>query len=206
MGAHKTTKAEWGILFFSILYTIMFGTYFFSVGNYEFIWYVIVLFLLITVVSILHYFYQFNNGVLAGLSVWGLIHMAGGSIRINNAVLYRYIIYPFFSVEITGTHILKFDQFAHFYCYIFVTLLLYYIMKSYLDEKTPGVIFGIFLLLASVGIGALYEIIEFIPVLLLENTGVGDYYNTLWDLVFDTLGTLTAVIYLTIKRRMSKNS
>ena len=63
-------------------------------------------------------------------------------------------------------------------------------------------LFFVLLVFASIGIGAINEIAEFIPVLFLENTGVGDYFNTLWDIVFNTLGALVGISYLSMKRKI----
>ena len=128
--------------------------------------------------------------------------MMGGSIYINGTKLYAFMIYPLVSADIAGTDIFRYDQFAHFYCYIFVTLILFYIFKHYIKEDTSWLAFSVLLVFASIGIGAINEIAEFIPVLFLENTGVGDYFNTLWDIVFNTLGALVGIFYLSMKRKI----
>ena len=197
----KINKFQLFILIFTILYVLLFGFYYISNGNFEFIWYVIILIFLIIFVSWLNSLYNFSSGVLLGVSIWGLIHMAGGSVRINGTVLYRYIIYPLFSADVAGTDILRYDQFAHFYCYFFVTLLLYYIMAAYVRKDINKFALSILLVFTAMGIGALNELLEFIPVLVLENTGVGDYFNTLWDIVFNTLGSIVAVIYIYLREK-----
>ena len=197
----KINKFQLFILVFTILYVLLFGLYYIINGNFEFIWYVIILVFLIIFVSWLHSLYNFSSGVLLGVSIWGLIHMAGGSVRINGTVLYRYIIYPLFSSDVAGTDILRYDQFAHFYCYFFVTLLLYYIMNAYVKKDINRFALSILIIFMAMGIGALNERLEFIPVLILENTGVGDYFNTLWDIIFNTLGSIVAVVYIYFRRK-----
>lgn len=197
----KINKFQISILIFTILYVLLFGYYYIINGNFEFIWYVIILVFLIIFVSWLHFLYNLSNGVLLGVSIWGLIHMAGGSVKFNGAVLYRYIIYPLFSADVAGTDIFRYDQFAHFYCYFFVTLLLYYIMTAYVKKDMNKFVLSVFLIFMAMGIGALNEILEFMPVLLLKNTGVGDYFNTLWDIVFNTFGAIVAVLYIYFKKR-----
>jgi putative membrane protein len=44
------------------------------------------------------------------------------------------------------------------------------------------------------GLGALNEIVEFAAVVASPSTGVGGYYNTALDLVFNGLGATLAVI------------
>ena len=48
--------------------------------------------------------------------------------------------------------------------------------------------------------GAINEIVEFVAVLTMEETGVGGYDNTMCDLVFNLLGG-TAAAVLIVRRR-----
>jgi uncharacterized membrane protein YjdF len=64
----------------------------------------------------------------------------------------------------------------------------------------PWWLLSILLVVMGIGVGAVNEIVEFMPVLFLGDTGVGDYFNTLWDIVFNTLGAIAAVLYLSWKR------
>lgn len=50
--------------------------------------------------------------------------------------------------------------------------------------------------LMGCGFGAINEIVEFLAVVALPETGVGGYANTLLDLVFNFVGALSAVIGL----------
>jgi glycopeptide antibiotics resistance protein len=45
------------------------------------------------------------------------------------------------------------------------------------------------------GFGALNEVIEFIAFITLSKTGVGDVYNTGFDLVFNLLGALAGAFF-----------
>lgn len=196
------SKSQILILLFTIAYVIGFGIYYLITKNYEFIWYVAILFFLIALVSFIHKKYRLTTGTLLGASIWGLIHMMGGSIYINGTKLYNIIIFRIASAEVAGTEIFRYDQFAHFYCYIFVTLILFYVFRNYVKETTNWFTFSIILILASIGVGAINELAEFIPVLFLHYTGVGDYFNTLWDIVFNTIGALVGIIYLSVKRKI----
>jgi len=95
--------------------------------------------------------------------------------------------------------ILKFDQFAHFYCYVFITILMFYILKPYLKEKFNWFAISVILVFIGMGIGALNEILEFIAVIVIKDTGVGGYYNNLLDIIFNTLGAIAAAIYIYFK-------
>ena len=74
------------------------------------------------------------------------------------------------------------------------------LQKIFKKTKTHETIifFGI-IILASLGIGALFEIIELIDFVLLGNN-VGSYLNNAVDLVFDLLGSIIFVIFRIIKR------
>lgn len=183
------------ILVFTILYTIIFGFYFLRVGNFEFLWYVGILSLLIISMALLHKKFKFSSSHLVGASLWGFLHMLGGSVHINGKVLYDVILLNIYNSTIEGLQILKYDQFMHFYTYLVVTFLLYHVLKKYLKNQKSAII-SIMVVFASMGVGASNEIVEFIPVLLFYGTGVGGYYNTLLDLVFNTLGAIIAMTYI----------
>ena len=199
----KITKTQIGILLFTIAYVIGFGIYYLMIQNYEFLIYVVELVFLIGFVSYLHKKFNFSTAVLLGASIWGLLHMAGGSLRVGSTKLYGWIIYPLFSESITGTDIFRFDQFAHFYCYVVVTVMLFYVLKVYLHQgQIHKFAVSVLLVFMGMGVGALNELIEFIPVLLPIDQGVGDYFNTLWDIVFNTLGAITAVVWLNLSKKI----
>ena len=198
----KYNKINTLILVFTIIYTIGFGIYFLNIGNYEFLWYVIILSLLILLMIYLHKKFNFNSTILAGASLWGILHMLGGGLIINGEKLYAYILINIYDSGIPGMQFLKYDQFMHFYTYIVITFILFYILKPYLKEKYNWLIISVFLVFASVGVGAGNEIIEFVPVILWGNTGVGGYHNTLLDLIFNTLGAISGVLWLSFKRSL----
>jgi len=196
----KYNKINTLILIFSIVYTIIAGIYFSSIGNSEFLWYVVILSLLIMLMIYLHKKFKFPSIVLAGASLWGLLHMLGGGLIINGGKLYTLILINIYDSNIPGMQILKYDQFLHFYTYIIVTFILFYILNPFLKEKYNWLIISVLLVFTSVGVGAGNEIIEFVPVVFWGNTGVGGYHNTLLDLIFNTLGAITGVLWLTFKK------
>src|SRR3989344_4251795 len=155
--------------------------------------------ILITIVSFLHLKYKFSTLSLIGFSVWGIGHMLGGSTLLTKERLYVYVIYPLFTSG--DTIIFKYDQLMHFYFYLVATIMIYEIFKNYVKKESNWFVLSIFLIFASIGVGAFNEIIEFMPVLFLGNTGVGGYYNTLWDIIFNTFGAIVAVIYLSFIRK-----
>jgi hypothetical protein len=126
--------------------------------------------------------------------------MAGGLLPIpdgwpregNGRVLYNLWLIP-------GR--LKFDQFVHAYGFGVTTVLCWYVLRVVLTERnpaagpphpTPGLL--VMCAAAGMGFGALNEVVEFIATRLMENTNVGDYENTGWDLVSNLAGATIAAV------------
>lgn len=190
-------NSKFWILIFTILYTLIFGIIYVITNNYEFIGYVFVMFFLAYVAYVLNKKYDFSPGVLLGLSIWGILHMTGGILIVKGGVLYRLILIPIYQhPKIQEFVILKFDQFAHLYFYFFATIFSFYLLKPYLKQGYSKKMIYVLLIFIGMGIGALNEIIEFSLVLAFESTGVGGYYNTLLDIIFNTLGAIVAVLYI----------
>jgi uncharacterized membrane protein YjdF len=198
----RMTKTLWGILLFNIAYLIFFAFHFFQRGNFEFIWYIFIMTILIVLVSLLHRKYNFTILTLIGVSIWGIGHMLGGSTLLTEPRLYVQVIYPFFtSGDVT---ILSYDHVMHFYFYMVATAMLYQVIKKYIRKDAKWLPVAVLILFTSMGIGAFNEIVEFMPVLFLAETGVGGYFNIAWDLVFNTLGALVTIVYLTFWRKINK--
>jgi putative membrane protein len=50
--------------------------------------------------------------------------------------------------------------------------------------------------MAGLGVGAVNEIVEYIATLVVPETGVGGYDNTLLDLISDLIGALIALLVI----------
>ncbi|VVB78264.1 Uncharacterised protein [uncultured archaeon] len=181
------------IAIFTIIYTFIFALLYLQKKNYEFTVYVGVMIFFIILITYLNSKFNFTEGTLIGMSIWGLLHMSGGYFIIGNNVLYGYWIFPF----------LRYDQFVHAFGFGFATLLVYYIIKPSFNKKDI-LKFSILLVLIGMGLGSLNEILEFIMVLCLPQTGVGGYENTMWDIVFNTIGAIISVIYINLKNKNFK--
>lgn len=191
-------KILWGILFFNLIYVILFGIHFFMRGNFEFVWYVFIMLAIIAVFTALYLKFKFSIPTLIGLSVWGLGHMLGGSTLLTKERLYVQVLWPLFKTgELT---VFSYDHLMHFYFYIVIAAVVYQIIKQDLKPKTSKLLIAAVVIFTSMGIGALNEIFEFLPVLFLNETGVGGYFNIAWDIVFNALGALATVIYIMFKR------
>ena len=131
----KITKTQIWILLFTIAYVIGFGIYYLMIQNYEFLAYAATLVILIFFISYLHFKFNFSTMVLFGASIWGLLHMAGGSLYINGVKLYGLVFFTLIPESFAGTAILRYDQVIHFYCYLVVTILLFYIFRVYINNE-----------------------------------------------------------------------
>jgi len=192
-------KSHWIILFANLIYLILFGIHFLKRGNFEFIWYIFISLILIGIFSFLHKKYNFSTLTLIGLSVWLLGHMFGGSTLLTEQRLYTQILFPIFT---TGdTTLFSYDHLMHFYFYVVMTSVIYQISKRYFKDNARWLPVATLIVFASMGIGAFNEIIEFLPVLFLAETGVGGYFNVAWDIVFNALGALVTITYISFKRK-----
>lgn len=139
--------------------------------------------------------FNYSKLTLWGFAVWALLHMLGGSASINGTRLYDVMLV---NIIAEPFNILKYDQFVHFYCYVVIAMIVFETLKNYF--KSLNLTAYIFIVLASIGIGSLNEVIEFAAVVFLGNTGVGDYYNTALDLVFNLLGAIIGV-FISVRKK-----
>jgi len=195
----ETLKAHWPVALFNVLYVIGFTPFFLARGNYEFIWYTGVLIAIAIVIGVTLPQTRFPRWILWLLSIWGLLHVAGGGVRIGDSILYGVMVWPIFDGG--GDFVLfKYDQLVHAYGFGVAALVVHTLLaRSMVGVK--GFWIGTVAVLTSMGLSVVNEIVEFIPVVLLPDTNVGGYYNIALDLVFNTIGAVAAVsIYLALRR------
>jgi putative membrane protein len=184
-------RSEWAVLIFTLGYVTAFGVYFVAAGNSEFVWYVVTLIILMGLVGATRRQAGFTPGLLWMLSIWGLAHMSGGSIRVDGAVLYAWYFLPLYSSG--DLQLLKYDQIVHFYGFAVTAVVLWQILRHNFPSLEGTRTLLVFPVLGSMGLGSLNELIEFAAVLSFENTNVGGYTNTALDLLFNTLGAIFAM-------------
>lgn len=197
------STAEKIILIFTIVYTAAFFAYFIRQFNIEFIGYVGVILFIFTLLYATLDKTKIPAPILGGLSLWGLLHMMGGSIPTADGVLYAWKIFPFFEAG-EEFYILKFDQVVHAYLYAIVALLFLHLLRNYFANRQSQFLVGFIAVTAALGVGAINEMLEFIAVLTVPDNGVGGYYNTLLDIVFNFAGALFAVLAFYLVRRTLK--
>ena len=194
-------REHWFLIGFNALYIVGFGAYYLLQHNLEFLWYVAVMvFFFVLLVMLMREQAEFPLALLWGLSIWGLLHMAGGGIQIGDHVLYAQILLPL--IDQGDLILLKYDQVVHAFGFGVATFLSHHLMVRYVKPLNKGFAYFLLIALAGTGFGVLNEIVEFIAVLVVHDTGVGGYYNIALDLVFNTVGASIAayLIYRSTKK------
>lgn len=189
------TSGQKGLLAFTVLYMFGFGLHYLGSMNVEFIAYYLVLLFGFAFVFTTLERSRFPLHILWGLSIWGLLHMAGGSVPVGDTVLYGYKIYPFLVGE-GQLYVLKMDQVIHAFGFGVATLVAHHLLLTHAWRSDASRIWlAIAAVLIGTGLGAFNEFIEFLVVLTVEYNGVGDLYNMGLDLVFNLVGAIIAAFF-----------
>lgn len=176
------------LLFFNIAYLVIFSFIAFVNNNFEFLFYLFMISIVLSIILIYYKRIYFPLSIMAGLSVIGALHVAGGNIFIGDTLLYDLWF-------IRG--IFKYDNMIHFLASLFTTMLIYSLLSPHMDKKIHhnGYVLSIILILIASGLGAFNEIIEFIAVVFLDAAQrVGGYTNNALDLVFNFFGAIVGAI------------
>jgi len=173
-----------------MVYTIFFIVYALFQNNYEFILYsLIILLLLLTTINIYRKV-ELSNWIVVSLSLFGLLHLAGGNLTWAGTRLY--------DLEYIGGA-LHFDNIVHAIGVFLTTLILYNLIYPFIDKRIReryGV-FYLLLVLMALGVGAVNEMIELSAVVFLgAGASVGDYLNNALDLVFNAAGSIMAIFVI----------
>lgn len=195
----RPTPAEKRIGLFTGAYVAAFSAYFLSIGNYEFIVYIITMVGLIALIGLSLRKGEYPPTILWALSIWGIAHMAGGGVHVAGSVLYN--LHLINIVETERLYIFKYDQAVHAYGFGVTAWLLHHLLVRHFPEARGSATSYFYPALASMGLGAVNEIIEFSAVLLVPDTNVGGYYNTALDLCFNAGGAILAMILLAVSKR-----
>ena len=119
-------------------------------------------------------------------------HLAGGLATVGGVSLYALVLLPIVG---ESYYILKYDQLVHVYCYVVIAIVVYEVLAQLLTKSsaltTPSLT-----ILEAMGIRALNKVVEFITVVAVGSTGVGDYMNNAIDLVANLLGGILGAAYL----------
>ena len=197
-------KEIWPIISVAVLSLLLFIFIFIKRKNYEFIIYIVVIIFFAFVVYFANNKINYPKYVLWWLLVWAVMHMSGGGLYVGDKKLYELMI---FGIVGDPYNIFKYDQLVHIVGFFAATLAFYYTLKPLLkDNIKKWVALSIILVMAGLGAGALNEIVEFTATVLVPETGVGGYENTLLDLVADLIGAILAAVYIVGKEKRNRTA
>ena len=120
--------------------------------------------------------------------------MAGGSIPVGDGVLYGVQLIDF--VKDGEFTLLKYDQALHAFGFGVATLVAHHLLLPRWKDGSSKALLYILAACVGMGLGALNEVIEFFVVLTVPESGVGGYYNTALDLLFNMIGAISAALVL----------
>jgi len=184
------------LLGINILAMVAFGMHFYSRANYEFIIYIaaIALFLILLAISITKV--PYTDATLVGLTVWAIMHMAGGAIHIKGVLLYEMILIP-----LSKTYpIFRYDQLVHIWGFGAATLAMFCVLMPILKKDLGRhIALSVIVIMAGLGVGAFNEIVEALVTAVVPKTGVGGYVNTALDLISNFIGAIAAMVYIRIR-------
>ncbi len=172
---------------------LAFGTVFLLKKNYEFVIYVGVIVVCLALVCVSFFRVRYSYATLLGLTIWSLLHMAGGGVYINGIRLYEIILIP-----LSQTYpILRYDQVVHIFGFAAATLTMFDLLRPLLKENLQHfVALSIVVIMAGLGVGAFNEIVEALVAATVPSSGVGGYVNTALDLISDLLGAILAMVFI----------
>ncbi len=181
------------MLLVNLLAILGFGALFLSKQNYEFVIYVGVIIFFLFLILLSHKKITYTDATLWGLTIWSILHMAGGGIYIEGVRLYEIMLLPI----LESYPVLRYDQFVHIFGFGASTLVMYCLLQPYLKAKIIGfTALSIVIVMAGLGVGAWNEIVEFFVAEIVAASGVGGYLNTSLDLVADLIGAILGLIYI----------
>jgi len=165
--------------------------------NYEFLLYAITVAILAVIIFKTGQYFGFSRAGLWLFNVWLILHICGGLAVYQGVRFYDLIL-----IDIIGEpyHILKYDQFVHFFCYLVISILMWSVVQKIAKKNANSIVICVVTVLAASSIGAVNEIIEFLAVVALGTDGVGGYTNTAIDLVANLLGAIVGTLYMHFTR------
>ena len=206
------TRGQWAIVGFTAAYLIAAAVAAIVTGNGEFVFYLVVMLVLVAALGAIHWRVGFTTPLLALLSAWGALHMAGGLVPVpaswpvngDVAVLYSWWVVPF-TRDAPGagggggavTAGIKYDHLVHAFGFGVTTWACWQGLVASTGATRPTLGRLTLVGAAAMGFGALNEVVEFAATML-GPTNVGGYVNTGFDLVSNLVGVLTALVLIRV--------
>jgi len=175
---------------FTAAYLIIFTIFAAVNKNYEFLYYIIIMGILIGIGILYHKKIHLTLHIIIGLSILGFMHISGGIFYFNGARLY--------DIYLIGK-VLRYDNLVHSFGIFVSTFVVYNLLKPHLDKKLihNKYLISLILILMAMGAGALNEVLELGAVVFLGAAEqVGDYFNNALDLIFNLIGSVIACFFI----------
>ena len=184
--AHPDLVAVVGVYYFGFLALGL------ATGNTQVPYYAIFMGVLLTLVAYWDSRRRFSNLVLWGLALWGALHMAGGMIPISgDRVLYNLWILP----------VVRFDHVVHAIGFGFAGMAFWESVRHTVDRTIASG--AAITMMGGLGFGALNEMVEFLITRVVPDTNIGEFENTGWDLVANTVGAAVGALW--VRRGWTRN-
>lgn len=188
------------LFWYTVIYIVGFTIWAVLIRNYEFMYYA--MFLGIFVFATTAYYKEFylSYHVIAGLSLFGFLHIMGGLAYVGQTRLYDLYLIP---------GIFRYDNFVHLIGAGLGTLIAYNFLRPHLNMRVRHnpAFFGILIVLIALGMGVINEILELIAVVLFNAAdSVGDYMNNALDMIFNLLGATLATTYLFVLNKRKRKT
>jgi hypothetical protein len=198
------SQRVWPVATFTALYLAAATGGALVLGNQEFLFYIVVMVVLVGAIWIVHRNVGLEVATLWALSLWGLLHMAGGLLTVPEAWPISGDIRVLYSLWLIPER-LKYDQVVHAYGFGVATWVCWQGIRAAIRHRGGDAVptGGLMVLAATggMGLGALNEVVEFAATLLVPETNVGGYLNTGWDLVANTTGATLAAVVISLRGR-----
>jgi hypothetical protein len=178
-------RAHRGLVAVVGLYYLGFLVLGLATGNTQVPYYAIFMGVLLTLVAFWDSRRRFSDLVLWGLALWGAVHMAGGMIPIpGDRVLYNLWLLPF----------VRFDHVVHAIGFGFAGMAFWESVRHTVDRTIASG--AAITMMGGLGFGALNEMVEFLITRVVPDTNIGEFENTGWDLVANTVGAALAAVWV----------
>ena len=156
--------------------------------DYEFIFYSIVITILAVFILLNKDRLRLSPLLAAGLAIHGTLHLLGGNLYPDGVRLYDTWILP-------G---LRWDNIVHMWGSLFASLIVYNLLPPAIhkdiEKSKRFIVLSLFLM--TMGLGAVFELIELFAVVVFGATGVGDYLNNATDLLFNGFGAIVGCVLI----------
>ncbi len=185
-----------GAFFLLMCYFFYFDRYVLFHGKgtiHEFFLYALAIFAVILALWAKFRLFEFNFIILLLIELPILIHFAGGFIEVDGARLYEF---RFGNI--------RYDKFVHLINSLLTSIVLIHLFIR--NNYKITTLISATIIFTVLGLGAVFEILEFVVALTVEDNGVGTYRNNMLDLVANLIGSTAgvALFHLVLRKTVWK--